>query len=443
MADWKEEYKRKFVSAEEAVRRVKSGDRVMISSMWEPRALALALSHRKDELTGMDIFPGSFDPQYAWFQPGNEESFNVYLEIPPGVYSKMGGDHPSFDHISSLYPFRFKSEDERGEGRGVDVFMVVVSPPDENGLCSFGHVLLSKKDTAKRAKVLLAEVTDAPRIAVRAPGDNFIHVDDIDAFIEHTPSDAAQFRSPQMDEPSEHVRWIAEYVSTLVRDGDTIELGMGRTTESLALLGAFDNKHDLGLHSGMTFPGCIDLIKAGVFNGKRKNINREKVITSWLFECDEENLAFVNNNPMFEMQGLEYMHNIRIISSNDNFVAMNGVLSIDLRGQMTSESMGSRVVGIAGGLPPFAMSAMLSKGGRNINIISSTAVKGTISRIVPTFETGTIVTIPHTFADLVVSEYGIARLLGKSRRQRAEELIAIAHPDFRAELKREAQRLYS
>lgn len=442
MTDWKEEYQKRFLSVEEAVRLVKSGDRVMISRVWEPRSLSLALSRRKDELRGVELFLGSSNPEYAWFQPGNEESFTVYLEMQTGMSGKMAAGRLAFDYITSLYPLRFKREDERGEGKGVDVFMVVVSPPDANGFCSFGHILLNKKDIAKRAKVVLAEVSDALPIAVRTGGDNFIHVSQIDGFVEHSHLASEQTPLPQREEPTEHIRRIAEFISTLIRDGDTIEIGVGRTTESLAQLGIFGERQDLGLHSGMTFPGCMDLIKAGVFNGRRKSINPRKVTTSFLYEYDEESLAFVDGNPMFEMQGMEYMHDIRIISAHDNFVAINGILAIDLNGQITSESIGSRLAGIAGGLPPFAIGAMLSNGGRTINVISSTAAEGTISRIMPTFEPGTMVTIPHTFADLVVSEYGIARLLGKSRRERIEELIAIAHPDFRAELRREAQRLY-
>lgn len=437
---WHEEYQRKLVSAEEAVKVVKSGDRVVISNLWEPQSLAIALSQRKDELKNVEIYSSSFSTELAWFQPHSEESFTVCLEVPLDLFG-LTTERGRFDHFTPLSVFRFKAEDEGRQGeKGIDVFMVVVSPPDKDGFCSFGHVLLSKKDIAKRAKRVLAEVKDVPQINLRTHGDNFLHVSQIDYFVEYAAA-TAPWRL-QRGEPGESTKWIAEYVSSLVQDGDTIELGIGRSTESIAMLGAFDNRHDLGLHSGMTFPGCMRLIKSGVLTGKCKNINPNKMVTSWLYENSDEDLAFVDGNPMFEMQGLEYMHDIKLIAAHDNFVAINGVLAIDLNGQMTSESLGSRLMSVAGGLPPFAMGAMLSKGGRNIIVLHSTAAEGTISRIAPSLEQGTIVTIPWTFADLVVSEYGIARLLGKSQRQRADELIAIAHPDFRGELRREAQKLF-
>ena len=156
----------------------------------------------------------------------------------------------------------------------------------------------------------------------------------------------------------------------------------------------------------------------------------------------KEDMDFVNNNPLFELRDVEYTHDPRTISALDNIVAINNALAVDLTGQIAAESLGPRMYSGAGGLPAFATGAALSKGGRFVTVLPSTARGGAISTIVATHEPGTIITVPRTLADIVVTEYGIARLKGKTQRQRAEELIAIAHPDFRAQLRKEAERLY-
>ncbi len=242
--------------------------------------------------------------------------------------------------------------------------------------------------------------------------------------------------------PGEREKKIAEYVSSLLRDGDCFEIGVGGTAEWLLRLGTFDSKNDLGVHSENLPPGVVDLVRNGVITGKKKNIQKCKVVSTACGGSSKEDMDFIDMNPLFELYGSDYVLDPRTISANDNVLAINSALAVDLTGQIAAESIGPRMVSSTGGQLAFAIGANLSKGGRNVTVLVSTAQGGARSRIVPALEPGTIVTVPRTLADCVVTEYGVAHLKGKTQRERAEELIAIAHPDFRAELRKEAQKLF-
>ncbi|MFQ5874554.1 MAG: acetyl-CoA hydrolase/transferase family protein, partial [Dehalococcoidia bacterium] len=244
-------------------------------------------------------------------------------------------------------------------------------------------------------------------------------------------------------EPPEEVIRIAQCVAELVRDGDTLQIGMGTPGQLLAVLGAFDDKRDLGWHSEMGAPGIISLIKRGVITGARKTFHTGKAIFTALSGARPSELKFAHNNPMIEQLDAEYVANVRHIAANDNMVSLNNAVSVDLSGQINAETVfGHRLVSGTGGQLDFQMGAVLSKGGRAITLLRSTAMGGAVSRVVSQMEEGAVVTVPRTFADTVVTEYGVARLLGKSIRERARELINVAHPDFRSDLKKAAQRLF-
>ncbi|GAF99368.1 unnamed protein product, partial [marine sediment metagenome] len=207
-------------------------------------------------------------------------------------------------------------------------------------------------------------------------------------------------------------------------------------------LGLLDGKHDLGFHSEATPPGVISLVREGVINGKYKTLYPGKVVVTSIGGGTREDMAWINNNPLFYLVDLLYLEDVRVIAANDNMVSINNALGIDLTGQITAETLGTRLVSVAGGQIPFAFGALMSKGGRSITVLPSTARGGTVSRIVPSLPQGSAVTIMRNLADRVVTEYGVANLRGKTVRQRAEELISIAHPDFRSELKKESRKLY-
>ncbi|MFH0768095.1 MAG: acetyl-CoA hydrolase/transferase C-terminal domain-containing protein [Chloroflexota bacterium] len=437
--NWQEEYKRKLVTAEEAVSIVKSGDRVAISlSGSEPIALEEALTARVGELRDVEIRCSVPSADNLWFQPGWEESFRVTVVSFATPIVRPMLDEKRADYLPVLWSLQGKAEIEGRPGiRGLDVFMTVVSPPDKHGYCSYGNSIFAKKWYARSAKKVIAEVDNNQ---IRAyGGDNLIHVSEIDYFVEHTQP----LVQPVRPAPEEFMKAIGQYVGTLVKDGDTIEIGAGSIGSTLAGQGIFDDKHDLGYFAELLVSGILQLVKKGVINGKRDTLHPGKIVCNSLNPSgNPEELAFINQNPMFELYPQNYIINIKNIAAHDNMVAINGALSIDLTGQIAAESIGPRMWSGSGGQPEFAIGAMLSKGGRSITMLPSTTNNGKISRIVPFLEPGTIVTIPRNFADYIVTEYGIASLLEKSQRERALELIAIAHPDFREELKKQAQKLF-
>jgi 4-hydroxybutyrate CoA-transferase len=201
-----------------------------------------------------------------------------------------------------------------------------------------------------------------------------------------------------------------------------------------------NGRHNIGYHSEATPPGVITLVKQGVINGSRKTINQGKVTVTSLGGGSKEEMEWASNNPLFELVDVDYLEDISVIAALDNMVAINNALAIQLDGQIGAESIGRRLLSAAGGQTAFVVGALVSKGGRAIHVLPSTS-RG-VSRIVSTFEQGTVVTIPRNLADYVVTEYGIARLGGKSLKERSQELISVAHPDFRAELKKEVERLF-
>ena len=210
----------------------------------------------------------------------------------------------------------------------------------------------------------------------------------------------------------------------------------------LASMGVFDDKRDLGWHSELTAPGIISLIQRGIMTGARKNYHPNKAIFAALTGAKPSEIRWAHNNPLIELYDADYVANVVTVARNDNMIAINNAVSIDFSGQINAESvMGPRQISGTGGQLDFQMGAVLSKGGRGLTLLRSTALGGAVSRIVPQLEEGLIVTVPRTFADTVVTEYGVAQLLGKSIRERARELIAVAHPDFRADLQKAADKL--
>ena len=490
--DWQEEYKKKLVTAEEAASIVKSGDRVAfpLDNSGGPMVIPEALAARLGELKDVEIevcFPPT---DFGWFQPGWEESFKVIVNsfVAPVVRPMM--DERRADYNPRLYSLWGKAHDEGRPGiRGTDVVMTAVSPPDRDGFCSFGGDIWSKKWYVKTAKKVIVEVN---KNHIRTYGDNSLHVSEIDYFVEYTPpqleltdelkeellSKAAPgvrelvepvipkmaksrrvaiveylassdlettkrfFWVVGFTEPPAEVAAIAHNVSQLVKDGDTFGIGYSSIGGTLCGQGIFDDKHDLGYYAENLVRGVVQLVKDGVVTGKRKTFHPGKVVCNNFYTGDPEELTFVADNPMFELYPQDYVVNIRNVAANDNMVAINAALSVDLTGQIASESIGPRMYTGSGGQPSIAIGAMLSKGGRSITMLRSTSNDDKISRITPFLDPGTIVTVPRNFADYIVTEYGIASLFGKTQRERTQELIAIARPDFRAELKKQAQKLF-
>jgi 4-hydroxybutyrate CoA-transferase len=493
--DWQEEYKRKLVSADDAAKVVKSGDRVALP-FAHPTQVPLALGKRRDELRDvyLEINAPSVDP--GWLQPGWEENFTVGAINFLGPMARPSHDARVCSFIPCLMSLRPKLYDEaRRPGRmEIDVFMTNVSPPDKNGFCSFGPHLWNKRSYSKRAGIVIAEVDENMVHPYR--GSNLIHVSEIDYFVEaptlrvtdeqlvdfikdnvkdetkhdawmstllkanrHEPEYMARgfnLMGPLMDllspdfftgvmgleDPYPEAEVMAGYVRELIRDGDTIEIGAGRPTTWLPRVGLFDGFEDLGIHSEMSAWGQTELIRQGVFTGKKKTLHPGKAIYSALDGAGWEEYVWMSDNPLVEMYDCEYVHNPTLIAQNDNMVAINSVLQVDLTGQITCETQfGPRMVNGPGGQLDFHLGAFLSRGGRAISMLRSLAFGGS-STVIPHLPEGSLVTIPRQFADYVVTEYGIASLAGKSHRERANELVAIAHPDHRADLREAAKRMF-
>ena len=439
--DWREEYKRKMVEPEEAVKIVKSGDYVVFGQP-DSLALGMALANRADELEGVTI-QASGGRDFPWLDRSWQEvypnSFILEIAYVLPMYRELISEKRGDFAISGLYGI----PDASSRRRRADVYMVQLSPPDEHGFCSFGASLWDKKELVKSSKIVLAEVN---KNMIRTYGDNFVHVSEIDYFVEHTPTGripgTTDILGRRTTGPGEVEKMVGSYIVSLINDGDTLEMGVGGTAEWVALSEDLKNKHDLGWHSENTVRGIATLVKEGVINGKRKTLHPEKAVGTAVGGGTKEEMDFINMNPMFEIYSSEYVLDPRVIAAHDNMVAINSAIAVDLTGQIAAEAVGPVMISGVGGQLAFAIGTYLSKGGRNIIALPSIARGGTVSRIVPMLEPGTIVSVPRTFADIIVTEYGIARLKGKTQQERALELIGIAHPDFRTELKKQAQKLY-
>lgn len=438
LTDWQEEYKRKLTTAEEAIKVVKAGDYVAFGYGMEPLALGLALVNRGLELGGLKVLAPAPGRDFGWYDPGWENTFQIEIaHVLPMVQQAIA--ERRCDYLVGTLTWAHKPEARRVP----DVLLTQLSTPDEHGNCSFGSSVWSKREEIRAAGVVLAELN---KNFIRTYGDNFIHISELDYIVEHTPSGkipgSTDMLGRKMAGPGEREKKIAENVASIVRDGDCIEIGVGGTAEWLVNLGAFNDRRELGWHSENTVPGVVGLVKQGIMTGMRKNIHIGKMVATACGGGSKEDLDFINMNPLFELYTSDYVLDPRTISANDNVLAINSCLQIDLTGQIAAESLGHRMISGAGGQLAFAIGASLSKGGRSITVLPSTAREGTLSRIVPSFAPSTIVTVPRTLTDIVITEFGIARLKGKTQRERAQELINIAHPNFRAELKKQADSMF-
>ena len=433
---WKEDYSNKFISAEEAAGRIQSGQTVVFTPGREAHAIGLALAARAGDISNIKVYVPSPSYDFGWYDPGWEDIFNVTVSMVTATCQDAVDAHRVDIDTGTLFPF------QELPNMRMDVLLTEVSPPDEHGFCSFGASLWNKKTLVEAAPLVIAEVN--PHL-IRTHGDNFVHISQIDCFVEHTSSGRApgtgSLAGRTLKEPSPYVKDIAGYVNSLLRDGDTIQIGVGRTTEPLVRLGLLERKRDIGYHSEATPPGIITLVKEGIINGSRKTINRGKVIVTTIGGSTTEEMQWVGENPLFHLVDVAYLEDIRVIAAHDNMVTINNTLMVDLYGQVCSEGIGQQMLGIAGGQIVFVYGAWLSRGGRSIIVTPSTAKGGQVSRIVPYLPPGTPVTLQRNLADYIVTEYGIARLRGKTLRQRADELVAIAHPDFRNELRQQSRQL--
>jgi 4-hydroxybutyrate CoA-transferase len=307
-----------------------------------------------------------------------------------------------------------------------DVVLTHVSPPDRHGYCNMGISIIYMESAVRFGKKIIAEVNEnMPRIH----GDGFVHVSKIDYFVENT-FPVKEVPRPQISKVEEA---IGSHVAELINDGDCLQMGIGAIPD--AVLQFLKNKRGLGIHSEMFSDGVMDLVLEGVIDNRRKTLHPGKMISTFVMGT-RAFYDFVDDNPSVLLVPAEYSNDPGIIGKNANMVSINSSISVDLMGQAASESIGTKQFSGTGGQVDFIRGAALSPGGRAILAFPSTAGKPDKlqSRIVPQLSLGTPVSTSRNDIDYVVTEYGIAQLKYKSMRERARELIAVAHPDFRAGL---------
>ena len=424
--DWQQKYQSMIATPEAAVGRIRPGQRIFIGTgCAEPLRLVTALTKRAYELPDTEIIHLLTFGEAPYAHKEMAQFFRVnsffIAENVRGIIQEGLGDYTPI-HLSDV-PRLFNS----GQ-LPLDAALIQVTPPDERGMCSLGVSVDVVKCATENASLVIAQVN--PNMP-RTHGDSFVHVYDLDALV---PVDDPILEIPPMD-VTEETRQIAENISALVEDGTTIEVGIGRIPQ--ALLGFLKDKKDLGIHTEMISDRIVELVQAGAVNGSRKTVDRSKIVTSFCLGT-KRLYEFIDNNPMFAFHPTEYVNDPHVISQQHKMVAVNVALEVDLTGQVCADSIGSRFFSGVGGQVDFNRGAAKAHGGKAIIALPSTAKDGKVSRIVTRLSPGAGVVTTRAGVNYVVTEYGVAYLHGKSIQERALALICIAHPDYRAQLLREA-----
>ena len=421
-------YKECICSAEEAIQKVKSGDRIVFShACGEPRVLPATLMKRVDELTDVQIVHMVPMGEALYCRPEYAGSFR-HVALFSGAPTREAIWENRADYVPYVFseiPFLFDSV------LPVDVAMVTVSPPDKNGFCSLGVSVDYTKKAVESAKIVIAEINKA---MPRTHGDSFVHVSEIDCFVE-VDIPIAELKATELTDVEIN---IGKYVTELIEDGSCLQLGIGGIPD--AVLKNLGSLKDLGVHSEMISDGVKHLVEKGIINGRKKNFHKDKIVITFLMGS-REFYDWVDDNPIIEMRTVDYTNNPYIIAQNKNMVAINSALEVDLLGQVCADTIGPKQFSGVGGQLDFVRGARMSEGGKAVIALPST-VKGGISRIVPTLKEGAAVTTSRNDVDYVVTDYGIASLKGKTVRDRMKALINIAHPNVREELQKKAYEVY-
>lgn len=419
---WTEEYRSKCMSAAQALEAVQSGARVWIQSgCGTPSVLVDALVGRAPAVRDVEIVHmmtlGSADytkPEYA----GRFRHRGLFLgtNVREAIAEGRADYTPIFlSEIESLF--------ENGQ-LPLDVVLMQVSPPDAHGFVSLGTTVDCTLTATRCAPVTIAEVNER---MPRTHGDTFVHVSRISAIVE-TSRPLVELPAAPLSEL--HLR-VARNVASLIPDGATLQTGIGGIPD--AVLECIHDRRDLGIHTEMCSDGVIDLMESGVINGERKTLHRGKVVAGFVLGT-RRLFDFIHDNPSFEFRPIRYTTDPFIVARNDRMVAINSAIQVDLTGQVCADSMGTRPYSGFGGQLDFIRGAARSKGGVPIIAMPSTAMHGSVSRIVPVLEPGAGVVTSRADVHYVVTEHGIAYLHGKTLRERAEALIGIADPRFQQEL---------
>ncbi|MDD7794743.1 acetyl-CoA hydrolase/transferase family protein [Clostridium sp. 'White wine YQ'] len=429
--NWKEIYESKLVTAEGAVAKIKSNDRVVLGhAVAEPMELVHALVSNKEKYENVELIQMLTLGKGEYLKSEMKPHFKLNsLFVGPCTRNAVKEGEADFtpcffQNIPKLF---------RNKYLPVDVALIKVSTPDANGFCSFGVSNDYTKPAAESAALVIAEVNDK---MPRSLGDSFIHVSDIDYIIE------TSYPLPELQLPiiGEVEKAIGRNCASLIDDGSTLQLGIGAIPDAVLLF--LKDKKDLGIHSEMISDGVVELVEAGVITNKRKTLHKDKVVIT--FAMGTKRLYdFLDNNPMVEMYSVDYVNNPTVISQNYKMVCINSALQVDFLGQVVADTIGLKQFSAVGGQVDFVRGADMAKDGKSIIAMPSTASNGKISRIVPILAEGSAVTTSRNDVEYIVTEYGIANLRGKTLKERGQALINIAHPDFRQSLMEEWEKRFN
>ena len=424
-------FKKKTVTAEEAVASIQSGQRIfMTGNASVPQKVMKALVTRAPQLRDVEIVQVLTIGTSEYTAPELQGHLRVNtLFISDNVRKAVNEGRADFTPcFLSEIPGLFKNGH-----LPLDAALIHVSLPDEHGFCSFGVEVGVTKTAAASAKIVIAEVN--PNMP-RTLGDAFIHVSKITHIV---PVDYPLPETP-MGDPSELSARIARNVAGLIPDGATLQMGIGGIPDAV-LMELTGHKH-LGIHTELFSDGVVGLVERGVIDGERKTLHPGKIIAGFLLGT-KRLYEFVNDNPVIELHPTEYINDPFIIAQNDRMVAINSAIEVDITGQVCSDSIGPRLYSGVGGQVDFIYGASRSKGGVPIIALPATAtVKGeTVSKIVPVLKPGAGVVTTRNHVRFVVTEHGVAELYGKTVRQRVHALAGIAAPEFREELEKKAREM--
>ena len=447
---WKDAYSHKIRSAPEAAALINSGDRVtvaMASPINTPLAVVSALAHRASELSDVQIDASWSAAPAVLLHPGaanswttrsmfayTEPEFVLLAEHSPRV--EFVPMNPSFLGALAGAPFR---EEFTTRQTGAEVFVVTVTPPNRAGFVTFGSNLWHSRTQAKNARTVIGEVN--PDLPVIPGGDNWMRVEEFDLLVDAVPVARPSIFAETPEEEVDPSQVCGAYTAELINNGDTVMFGGGAMPVRVAPF--LEGKEDLGCHTEVICP--LQLIQSGVINNSRRNLAPGKISLTGLIPRNEGEWNWVDGNPLFDIRDMTVNNHPKYISQNDNLVAINAPLEITLWGEIGVERVGPRYFRGVGGQVEFVVGALLSDGGRSIHSVLSRKKRPDgewVSTIVPEFTYPGVASISRQFADMIVTEYGVAKLMGKSERERAEELISIAHPDFRSELRAAAQKAF-
>ena len=419
---WKGTYKSRITTAGKAIKAIKDNDYVVFSeTAGIPQLIAKTLADHREDYHNVHIYHMLTLGDAPYLKP---ECYGHFHHITNFV----GGNSRQalLDQKADFIPCYFKDVPAMlGEAFPVDVAVVSVSNPDAEGYCSFGVSCDYAKAATQKAKTVIAEINEMTPHTFGV--QNKIHVSEIDYIV------PCAYNLPEIPNPTigEVEKNIGKHCASLIKDGATLQLGIGAIPDAVLMF--LGDKRDLGIHTEMFSDGVVDLVEEGVINNSKKTLHRGKLVSTFIMGTRKV-YNFIDNNPNVCLYPVDYVNDPWVIGQNNNMVSINSCIEVDLMGQVASETLGLKQFSGTGGQVDFVRGAALSKGGISIMAMPSTAAKGKASRIVPLLAEGAAVTTPRNDVDYIVTEYGIAKMKGKTLRERAQNLIAIAHPDFRAGL---------